>query len=153
MSWRAAPISREEISAAAVAQVKYYKQRCGIAAFQRTDSGLIFVPAGIVGAIVAPAAQAANLVRRLPLVVPAIVNRQLGRRTTWTLLTAPVPSHLRRSARTKEVLDRCGASLVDEGDEILLPSPGDPAHRWHGAAPSDRYRPSPVSIIAALSSR
>ncbi|MEV6387442.1 hypothetical protein [Nocardia xishanensis] len=153
MRWRATSTSREEISAAAVAQVKYYKQRCGITAFLQAGSGRIFVPAGIVGAIVAPAAQAATLVRRLPLVVPAIVNRQLGRRTTWTLLTAPVPSHLRRSTRIREVLDRCGADIVDEGDEILLPSPGEPALRWHGSAPTDRYRPSPVSIITAMRGR
>ncbi|MEV0332499.1 hypothetical protein [Nocardia sp. NPDC050717] len=153
MTWRATSSSREEIAAAAMAQVKYYKQRCGITAFLRAGSGRIFVPAGIVGAIVAPAAQAATLVRRLPLVVPAIVHRQVGRRTTWTLLTAPVPDHLRRSARTREVLDRCGAGLVDEGDEIALPSPGDPALRWHGGAPTDRYRPSPVSILTAMHGR
>lgn len=153
MNERATSTPREELAAAAVAQVKYYKQRCGITAFLRSGSGPIFVPAGLVGAIVVPAALAAGLVRRLPFVVPAIINRQVGRRTTWTLLTAPVPSHLRRSARTAELLHRWGAGIVGDGEEILLPSPGDPAHRWHGSAPTDRYRPSPVSIIAALRKR
>lgn len=145
--------SREVLAATAVAQLRYYKERCGIAAFLRSGSGLIVVPAGIVGAIVAPAAVAADLVWQLPFVIPAIVNRHVGRRTTWTLLTAPIPGHLRRSGRTNDVLRRCGARIVSEGDEIRLPSPGDPAHRWHGAAPADRYRPSPVSIITALSTR
>ncbi|MEV6360599.1 hypothetical protein [Nocardia asteroides] len=143
---------REVLATTAVTQLKYYRQRCGITAFLRSGNHLI-VPAGIVGAIVAPAAVAADLVWQLPFGIPAIVNRHVGRRTTWTLLTAPIPGHLRRSARTNDVLRRCGARMVCEGDEIRLPAPGDPAHRWHGAAPTDRYRPSPVSLITALSTR
>lgn len=144
---------RAALPAAAVAQMNYYNTICGLPAFLRAGSGLIFVATGRIGAIVVPVPLAPRLTRRLELSVPTIINLAAGHRTTWTFLTAPIPTHVRHSVPTTTVLDRCGATMVAEGAEILLPSPDDPARRWHAAAPTDRYRPSPVSILTALAAR
>ncbi|MBF6212184.1 hypothetical protein IU487_14195 [Nocardia puris] len=130
-----------------------YNARCGIPAFLRTGCGLIFVTAGTIGAVVVPAPLAVQLPKRLKLALPVIINQPTGRRTTWTFLTAPIPTHVRHSPHTAAVLHRSGANMVAEGAEIVLPSPDDPARRWHGAGPTDRYRPSPTSILAALNKR
>lgn len=67
-----------------------------------------------------------------------------------TILTGPVPTHL-RSGASFAALSAVGAILVPDRDEVLVPSPRDPARRWLPHEPLDAYRPSAEVVLATIS--
>ncbi|MGW5440562.1 hypothetical protein [Nocardia asteroides] len=101
---------------------------------------------GTVGAIAVPSEFGHQVIAALRWPGPVIVHRD----TTLTILTGPVPAHL-RSGPGFAALSAAGAVLVPDGDEVLLPSPRDPARRWLPHEPVDPYRPTAEVVVAAIS--
>ncbi|MFJ2834264.1 hypothetical protein ACIO52_02760 [Nocardia sp. NPDC087230] len=126
-----------------------YRNACGLEVFVRESTGQIVLRTGTVGAIELPCDVGHRVIDALAWPGPVIVHTDTEQPTV-TILTGPVPTHL-RSGASFAALSAIGAVLVPDGDEVLVPSPRDPARRWLPHEPLDPYRPSAEVVLATIS--
>lgn len=126
-----------------------YRNACGFGAFVRESTSQIGLRTGTVGAIELPCDFGHRVINGLPWPGPVIVHTDTPQPTV-TILTGPVPILL-RSGASFAALTAAGAVLVPDGDEVLLPSPRDPARRWLPHEPLDPYRPTAEVVITTIS--
>ncbi|MFD6391166.1 hypothetical protein [Nocardia sp. NPDC060259] len=122
-----------------------YRRLCGFDAFAQESSGRIILRTG---AIELPPALCQRVIAAMLWPGPTIVSAG-DPHPTATILTGPIPLQLRH-ASTHAALSAAGAQLVADGDEVLLPSPRDPARRWLPYEPLDPYRPSAQVVVTTI---
>ncbi|MGW5456787.1 hypothetical protein [Nocardia sp. NPDC003979] len=126
-----------------------YRNVCGFDAFVRESTSQIVLRTGTVGAVELPSELGHRVIAALTWPGPVIVHTDTPEPVV-TILTGPVPTHL-RSGASFATLSAAGAVLVPDGDEVLLPSPRDPARRWLPHEPLDPYRPSAEVVVTTIS--
>ncbi|MFD4433283.1 hypothetical protein [Nocardia sp. NPDC058497] len=126
-----------------------YRNACGFDAFVRESTSQIVLRTGTVGAIELPSEVGRRVIAALAWPGPVIVHTDTAQ-PTMTILTGPVPIHL-RSGASFAALSAAGAVLVPDRDEVLLPSPRDPARRWLPHEPLDPYRPTAEVVVTTIS--
>ncbi|MFI6170251.1 DNA-directed RNA polymerase subunit beta [Nocardia sp. NPDC051052] len=127
----------------------YYRRTCGLPAGIHPEIGRIVIKAGLVGGITMPAALGQrvrdDLLHRRFTLGPIVAHVRSHR---WTYLVRP---DLPNDIRLAPALLHLNVSIVPFGGEIALPSPADgPAHRQWVIPPRDTFRPSGLTIIAAV---
>ncbi|GEM29071.1 hypothetical protein NN3_00780 [Nocardia neocaledoniensis NBRC 108232] len=131
-----------------VHRASIYRNSCGFDVFVRESTSQIVLRVGTVGAIELESAFGQRVVAALPWPGPVIVRSDTTQ-PRLTILTGPVPAHL-RSGASFAALSSTGAVLAGDGDEVLLPSPRDPARRWLPHEPLDPYRPSAEVVVSTI---
>lgn len=126
-----------------------YRNACRFDAFVRESTSQIVLRTGTVGAIELPSELGDRVIAALTWPCPVIVHTDTTQPLV-TILTGPVPIHL-RNGRSFAALSAAGAVLVPDGDEVLLPSPRDPARHWLPHQPLDPYRPTAEVVVTTIS--
>lgn len=130
-------------------RARMYRNVCGFNAFVRESTSQIVLRTGTVGAIELPSELGHRVITALTWPGPVIVHTDTPHPVV-TILTGPVPTHLRHGA-SLAALTAAGAVLVPDGDEVVLPSPRDPARRWLPHEPLDPYRPTAEVVVTTIS--
>ncbi|APE37153.1 hypothetical protein BOX37_28115 [Nocardia mangyaensis] len=126
-----------------------YRNACGFDAFVRESTSQIVLRTGTVGAIELPSELGHRVIAALTWPGPVIVHTDTPHPVV-TILTGPVPNHLRHGVNFA-ALTAAGAVLLPDGDEVVLPSPRDPARRWLPHEPLDPYRPTAEVVVTTIS--
>ncbi|MEV4156824.1 hypothetical protein AB0J48_27770 [Nocardia salmonicida] len=126
-----------------------YRNICGFDAFVRESTGQIVLRTGTVGAVELPSELGHRVIAALAYPGPVIVHIDTPHPVV-TILTGPMPTHL-RSGASFAALSAAGAVLVPDGGEVVLPSPQDPARRWLPHEPLDPYQPSAEVVVTTIS--